>query len=224
MSLILEALRKSEAERRRDSAPDVALELPPSPTHPNRSTPTWLWPVLVGTVVLLALGVWLGARMAARGHAAVATAPAAAISPQIPGTPVVPAPAMVHSPAASMRTPAAPALTTAPPPAASIARPNAPILPLPPPPPVATAPPPAPPIHTARPAASNDAPNIGDTNLPAIKLSMHLWDADPARRFVILDGQRMGEGDRSGTLSVIAIERNGVVIERNGQRARIPLP
>lgn len=53
---------------------------------------------------------------------------------------------------------------------------------------------------------------------------MHMWDADPARRFVILDGQRMGEGDRSGALSVIAIERNGVVIERNGQRARIPLP
>jgi len=60
--------------------------------------------------------------------------------------------------------------------------------------------------------------------LPAVKLSMHMWDADPARRFVILDGQRMGEGDRSGALSVIAIERNGVVIEHNGQRARIPLP
>ena len=60
--------------------------------------------------------------------------------------------------------------------------------------------------------------------MPAVKLSMHMWDADPARRFVILDGQRMGEGDRSGALSVIAIERNGVVIERNGQRARIPLP
>jgi general secretion pathway protein B len=107
-----------------------------------------------------------------------------------------------------------------------MARPDASILP--PPPPVATVPSPAPappaPAHTARPVASNDAPDIGDTSLPAVKLSMHMWDADPARRFVILDGQRMGEGDRSGALSVIAIERNGVVIERNGQRARIPLP
>ena len=31
MSLILEALRKSEAERRRGSTPDVAMELPPVP-------------------------------------------------------------------------------------------------------------------------------------------------------------------------------------------------
>ena len=83
MSLILEALRKSEAERRRDSTPDVALELPP-PTHrASRSTPTWLWPVLLCTLALLALGVWLGTRMAARDHAAVAAAPVAAIAPPI---------------------------------------------------------------------------------------------------------------------------------------------
>ena len=31
MSLILEALRKSEAERRLGSTPDVAMELPPVP-------------------------------------------------------------------------------------------------------------------------------------------------------------------------------------------------
>ncbi|MFN3310450.1 MAG: general secretion pathway protein GspB [Thermomonas sp.] len=53
---------------------------------------------------------------------------------------------------------------------------------------------------------------------------MHMWDADPARRFVILDGVRMGEGDRSGSLAVVAIDRKGVVIERDGIRARIPLP
>ena len=180
--------------------------------------------VLLCTLALLALGVWLGTRMAARDHAAVAAAPVAAIAPQIADTPVAPAPAIVHSPDAPVRAPAAPALTTTTASAASIARPNAPILP--PPPPVATAPAPAPPSpsHTARPATNNDAPDIANTSLPAVKLSMHMWDADPAKRFVILDGQRMGEGDRSGALSVIAIERNGVVIERNGQRARIPLP
>ena len=51
-----------------------------------------------------------------------------------------------------------------------------------------------------------------------------MWDADPARRFVILDGQRMAEGDRSGGLSVVAIDRKGVTIERDGQRAYVPLP
>ena len=225
MSLILEALRKSEAERRRDSTPDVALELPPPAPRASRSTPTWLWPVLLCTLALLALGVWLGARMAARDNAAVATPSVATRSPPTPEAPVATAPApaqvIVDQPTAPVVAPAAPALTPATPSAAS---PNAPALP--PPPPVPTVPTPAPPapVHTARPTASNDAPDIANTSLPAVKLSMHMWDADPAKRFVILDGQRMGEGDRSGALSVIAIERNGVVIERNGQRARIPLP
>jgi general secretion pathway protein B len=52
---------------------------------------------------------------------------------------------------------------------------------------------------------------------------MHMWDEVPAQRFVILDGERMVEGDRRGELQVIAIERDGVLVERNGQRARIPL-
>ena len=57
-----------------------------------------------------------------------------------------------------------------------------------------------------------------------MKLSMHMWDESPSKRFVILDGQRMAEGDRNGDLTVVAIERDGVVVERNGQRARVPLP
>ena len=74
------------------------------------------------------------------------------------------------------------------------------------------------------PAPAQDIASIDDTALPPVKLSMHMWDESPARRFVILDGQRMGEGDRNGEVTVLAIERDGVVIERNGQRARVPLP
>ena len=51
-----------------------------------------------------------------------------------------------------------------------------------------------------------------------------MWDEAPGKRFVILNGQRMGEGDRNGEVTVVAIERDGVVVERNGQRARVPLP
>ena len=29
------------------------------------------------------------------------------------------------------------------------------------------------------------------TALPPVKLSMHMWDADAGKRFVILDGQRI---------------------------------
>src|SRR5690606_28317642 len=40
MSLILEALRKSEAERRRGAAPGLHVELPPAPP-PRRGAPAW---------------------------------------------------------------------------------------------------------------------------------------------------------------------------------------
>ena len=74
------------------------------------------------------------------------------------------------------------------------------------------------------PAETREVAAIDTTSLPPVKLSMHMWDESPSRRFVILDGQRMTEGDRSGELSVVAIERDGVVVEYNGQRARVPLP
>ena len=60
--------------------------------------------------------------------------------------------------------------------------------------------------------------------LPPVKLSMHMWDDVPSRRFVILNGQRMAEGDRYDGITVVAIERAGVVVESNGAKARVPLP
>lgn len=206
MSLILEALRKSEAERRRDSAPDVAMELPPAPVRRTRPIPWLVWPVVVAFLGLLALAGWMGKRAGERDHRVppVAAAPA----------PVIAAPAIATQPVAL-------------PPAAT--PPAAADLPAVQPPPATSSTPPAalpPPASTARavPAATDATPDIATTALPPVKLSMHMWDADAGKRFVILDGQRMGEGDRNGTLQVIAIDRKGVVIERDGQRAHIPLP
>ena len=59
--------------------------------------------------------------------------------------------------------------------------------------------------------------------LPPLKLSMHLWNPDPARRFVILDGRRLGEGDRVGDASIVRIERDGVVLEWHGRGIRVPV-
>ncbi|HSR64706.1 MAG TPA: general secretion pathway protein GspB, partial [Xanthomonadaceae bacterium] len=59
--------------------------------------------------------------------------------------------------------------------------------------------------------------------LPPLKLSMHLWNDDPARRFVILDGYRLGEGDRIGGLVVTAILRDGVLLDWNGRALKVPL-
>ena len=213
MSLILEALRKSEAERRRDRAPDLRLELPPVPRRRAPAARPLLW---LGAIALavLALALWL----ALRGRAPVvastppATAPAARPAAETPPL-ATPLPQVVARPA--------PASTTIPI-AATPAAPIAAARPSPPSPPPVAPPPPAP---ASTPASAPDAiPDIASTGLPPVKLSMHMWDADPARRFVILDGQRMGEGDRFGPLTVVAIDRKGVVIERDSQRARIPLP
>ena len=79
MSLILEALRKSEAERRRGELPDLHSRLPASPARPTRAPA--LWPLFVLALILLA-SAWLiwsadqGESAAARG---VADAPPAAV-------------------------------------------------------------------------------------------------------------------------------------------------
>ena len=58
---------------------------------------------------------------------------------------------------------------------------------------------------------TRDVADIDATSLPPVKLSMHMWDESPSRRFVILDGQRMAEGDRNGEVTVVSIERDGVI-------------
>ena len=59
--------------------------------------------------------------------------------------------------------------------------------------------------------------------LPPLKLSMHLWNPDPAKRFVILDGNRVGEGDRIGDAVVAAITTDGVELDWNGRRLQVPI-
>lgn len=59
--------------------------------------------------------------------------------------------------------------------------------------------------------------------LPALKLSMHMWNDTPAQRFVILDGQRLGEGDRIGDAVVEQITRDGAILDWNGRRLRVSM-
>jgi general secretion pathway protein B len=59
--------------------------------------------------------------------------------------------------------------------------------------------------------------------LPTLKMSMHLWDAAPAQRFVILDGERVGEGDRIGDAVIDEITRDGVVLAWQGRRFKVPI-
>jgi general secretion pathway protein B len=60
-------------------------------------------------------------------------------------------------------------------------------------------------------------------SLPPLKVSMHMWDSDAARRFVIVDGNRLVEGDRIGDAVVTAITPDGVLLDWNGRRLKLPI-
>ena len=80
------------------------------------------------------------------------------------------------------------------------------------------------PAPTPPPPAPTPAEPVASIGMSGVKLSMHLWNDDPARRFVVLNGQRMMEGERNGDILLLEILRDGVLVERDGQRARINLP
>lgn len=242
MSLILEALRKSEAERRRAQAPDLFAEpqLVLPRTHP--AWPHWRW-LALGVValiigVLLVRAMWIPATPAA-ARIAAAPQPAAAAPAVVASTPI-----QSSMPA---RTPAATAMAAPPRPAPGLApesvppisaRPAAAVVAAPPPParpqpqsppePIAAAPVVMPvPVPTPAGTADTGAQRLADLGteerqqLPPLKLSMHMWNDAPAQRFVILDGQRLGEGDRIGEAVVEQITRDGAILAWNGRRLRV---
>ena len=264
MSLILEALRKSEAERRRGEAPGLRVELPPAATAARRSLPGWTWIAGAALVlVLLLVALWTGGSGVGDGGgglgndgADLIAAPVDGGPPQDDGAPATAAPAPAQSPATtSTRMP-----TVGDPdafPQVDRIAPREPASRMPPPPEDGsgseTAPAPAPastqaeapatapaparateagPAEAARPALSpaTDVPRITQLTaaqrqrLPAMKLTMHMWNEDPARRFVVIDGQRKAEGDRVGEAGIIAIDRDGILLELDGRPVRVPLP
>ena len=58
--------------------------------------------------------------------------------------------------------------------------------------------------------------------LPEIKLSMHVYAAEPVNRFVIINGNRQVEGDDIESLRLVEIRVDGIVFEHQGQRFLYP--
>ena len=244
MSLILEALRKSEAERRRGHMPDLHAELPPVPARAATATP-WRWRVALAAAALLALAAWWTTPALRSRENVAATQPSATVVAAAPALPRVsrlqPMPPSQRpsvqakpsaastadagdtSPAARIAAKAAPSgeedhraradATAAP---AETPRPTAQST-------TATPlPPPAAGADVAPMQLSDLAPQARKA-LPPLRLSMHLWNDDPSRRFVILDGERLAEGDRIGNLVVTTIVRDGVLLDWNGRALKVPL-
>lgn len=246
MSLILDALRKSEAERRRGQAPDlfapVAERIAPA-TKPRIA----MWSIAAG-VLLVVVGIvfWPGqtpperispaAETAADGTRDNPDASTAAITTAAPGTDIQPSASPAPVPAAITDRPNPPK------PVASEARidQSAPVNP-PDEVPLAA-------IATTAPAEIDSAPppplvddNAGNDNepalptlatldsatratLPPLQLSMHVWNQDAARRFAIIDGQRLGEGGKLAGAVVAEIRRDGVVLDIGGRQFLLPRP
>ena len=241
MSLILEALRKSEAERQRGRMPDVHAELPPLGTARVSSTATWPW--LAGGLVLLAGATAAWSMLGAGGatNARTGDVPARA-TPTIAHDALPPlrhltraaAPAAAQAKApradttpASVASPAAPSPRTATPrplpaaatPVQSIGTSPSPVAP------AVSEPLPPPPAADAGATVMTlaDLAPAQRKALPPLKLSMHMWNDDPSQRFVILDGTRVGEGDRVGDAVVRAITRDGVLLDWQGRALKVPM-
>jgi general secretion pathway protein B len=202
MSFILDALRKSEAARRRSEAPDLFAAMPQT-AEPERARRAWpLWAADGDGSDTITVGP-----PNATGNAVV---------PPADTPPIV---ADATPPAAASTIPVARPAASAPTASAAVIAPRE--LPLPPPPPAA-----APAIA---PPAGDQAVSIADLDpatrkqLPPLKLSMHLWNETPSGRFVILDGQRLKEGDVLGELVVESITRDGAVLVWRGGRLKIAL-
>lgn len=240
MSFILDALRKSETARRRSEAPDLFATMP-STSEPPRARPAWpLWTVgIVGTLSLL-VALWLfSQRKPAPEPTPVASGTTAetALEAETEADP----PTFTPMPVATQTPSPVRNVAAAEPPAPSIALPadnssspvpahtpeNANLPPTLPEP--QGAPPPVPPTSPIAPPAGDQPLALADLDpamrkqLPPLKLSMHLWNETASQRFVILDGQRLKEGDALGEIVVERISRDGAVLAWRGSRLKIEL-
>jgi general secretion pathway protein B len=212
MSFILDALRKSETERQRQSGPGLA----DAGYRPPVRRRGWWLPVLVvvlGANLLLMAALWLRRETP---PPAVAAPPAAAVT----------APPATAAPAASaVATATQPADVDA---AAEAQFASVADIPAEEPIPVADAQPP-PGATTESGAGSRfveeGLPTVqqlsadGSLSLPAMHLDIHVFSTAPAERFVFINMRRYAEGTQlTEGPRVEEITPEGVVLSQNGRR------
>ena len=217
MSLILEALRKSEAERRRAVVPDLLAE--PAVAAPVATTTPQRWPWIAGGLAIAVLLTWYAMRD--RGTAPITVVPVSdtRVAEQPVQAPTTPAGPQRTAPA--LRRPLVVAPAPVAPPAAPKPDPVTDIPALPPPPRVEAKP--APPVAIDMTERVSDLGNDERKQLPPLKLSMHMWNDVAAQRFVIIDGTRLRVGDRLGAVVIADIQPDGVLLDWNGRALKLPL-
>jgi general secretion pathway protein B len=243
MSFILDALKKSDAERQRNTGPTLA-EMPRRYRPPGR--PWWVFALgglLLINLLIFAVVLLRGTQPPpaapappaeiAKAQAPVAAAPAAATVPPNPAPQPAPAPAQNSVAAAASEPPrslADEAAISAPTEAEQAAfRENLA--------PAAAVPDRAPIVRSSaapaasQPGGSNDEslPTINDLTgkaasaLPELHLDLHVYATAAQSRFVSINGHKYTEGQKLNEGPVLErITRDGVVLNHQGLRFVLP--
>lgn len=224
MSIILDALRKSENERRRQERPGFS-DLPVA-SRPA-GLPTWVpvtLVVLAATVVLLGVGLWQ-----LRGWVPTATPVAELPAPATPGpaVAVAPPPVVATDPEPEPEPVVAAIIDRSVRPLArEVAPPSRPAS--------ESVPDTAPATRPARAATpvearASDLPSLdelttrGELTLPELHMDLHVYATDPAQRFVFINGRRLRHGDETaGGVRVVEILADGVILQHGGMRFVLP--
>ncbi len=228
MSLILDALKKSEAERQRGQVPNLLSPSPTATSHYNTQKKSNL-PWIILTAFLLVVLVFGYLFMKSSGVEAPDMANSQAtviVQPSKASTQTTP-----PESSATLVTSSAPAAIPA-----QVATPEAPPIQTAPSKPVspfntqAGAEPIKPAVQTIEPvpetriAGMAEMPVDQRQQLPALKLSMHVYSSESGKRFAIIDGQRVNEGSVIGAAVVEEIRQDGVVLSMQGQSYLLPRP
>jgi len=214
MSYILDALRKSESERRQGKAPDLGqqVQIVHTPRPARRpGAGIWIALALILNAAVIAYVFWPDSGPASTGDEAAEERPVTQAPPALPSaaaTPDVPEPAVNARPSPQ-------------PPAASAEgegtdRPTI-IVPSP---------------RSSRPAATEpvapervphlvELPLSFQKSIPDLTFSSHIFASDPAARRVTINGHYLRPGDSFSGLVVEQITEDGVVLSRQGQRFRL---
>jgi hypothetical protein len=212
MSFILDALKKSENSRLRQDHP--AIFDAQAAAVRRQGLPRWgiALMVLLGlNLLILAYALWRPSEPPAAVPTVQPESTTASAAAQTAAAPAQPRPALA-APAPTAPAPTAPALAA--PPSATSTRPMA-----------------APPSVARRstppafPVSSEESPTLPSRDdllaagaaIPEANLNMHVYDASPPLRFVLLNGQRLREGEvsREG-LRVEQILPSGVLLSAGG--------
>jgi general secretion pathway protein B len=247
MSFILDALKKSESDRQRQSGPAL-FEVRVAP--PRTRLPPWA--IAIALLLLLNLGVVMWMLLRHQAHGGSPGAPPAAAGAGTAGAAAGAAAqdAPASTAALAARAPAVPVVATGAA-AGSVASPEASTgASSPPPAPVPSAAPTAAPGAVApnaedyAPAEEPSAPTLGShvrrgtasgvplyqdlsttpgAQLPQLRLDLHVFAAHPEDRFVMINMHRLREGDTLPEgVRVDSITPEGAVLSFNGSKFLLP--